>query len=622
MGFALDLDNRTNVQTQGNTYNTGLWNPNLRGRDSEGSFGIMPSITNVTTSGFTYGVNYDLWALIVRRNADQAGTGIKLEGSIEGRAAYGYNKNNKRILEWTKDANASLRFDSGKIGIFNFGRGVSGWTGDRVEVRAAFTGEIGNSNDVTRLGLPIASFSMGLSKPLEKLFTWRVFGCDVNPMKSLNYTIAYSANRPFGAHNGARVLDSTANTYGYMANSNLWGKVEAVGTSFGVDHSFYYKHKLNSHQYRPFVNLADGREERWRLGASLSVASWTLMGEGYDAASAYRGDRYGGKWDYDVYLGGRLKRWQGKGTHANESLDLNIGVGSTEIGTYLRKGFNHPPIKVQIDISGIVGRLRVFGNFNATIKGKKTRKGVYEDFERKTMSATAHWDGISAYENGGPFQASKIVTVTSEHPIAFYSGKPSVKIGGGNLQYETRNLIPGQRGTDAVGNWQSGSYITREALFIKRVKLIDKAHGISYGLNANGKFVPLTGDHPTTAPDLTEAKYFLGQDHNFNLPAEMYNTDGIIFYDMIVEYGADTGKITQKEAMIIYNEDGTERSNPNDDLQHVYDYHVRWPGYYDTDMDRQEVDPYDLTQPYGPSNMYYLGLVRLAPVALNVSENF
>jgi len=98
----------------------------------------------------------------------------------------------------------------------------------------------------------------------------------------------------------------------------------------------------------------------------------------------------------------------------------------------------------------------------------------------------------------------------------------------------------------------------------------------------------------------------------------MYNSDGILYYDVIVEYGADTTKI-DNNALIIYNADGTVRFNPADSVMEVYSNHVRWPGYNYGDLGRIEVDQYDPTQPHGLANVYFVGTKKLAPINLEVT---
>jgi len=612
-----------------NTYDsTGLWNPTKTSGDR--TFGIMPELKNATPEGFTTSLRYNVLNLFPGYRNDPAakGTGMELELGFENRSAYvGGTEDPFRKFYFFRDYGFTGKFDTGKLAFFDVD---SRRIANRLDLRGVFDARIrhnGTQNDWR------GDYGASIGADIYNPITIGIFGM----IKRWSHVLSYSDKFKFKDENADYV---NYYIYGATARDNFWYKMEiALWESANPDsenYVAYWKHRFTGSNKAFQV-----KEETERYGFSVfSSKGWYATLEAFkspDYSSGEYIDKYGNRLDLDVYAGYKIDLIP-KNTDPAKSLFLNIGMGSTEIISSGEKGYRIPvympqwlggtwklPLGVLNINVGVTGRFKGFtvdGNFNAIIRGEKMKPGIFDEVKVFARPATDVWEGISVTEGSGATQVAHKTPVIETKEIRGYSGAPKITIRGDSVKYMTRTITGGV-GNNAVSGWTPGSSVAN-ALFIKSVKIVDKAHGKVYGLTSSGSFSELTGTQPATPPDLSSAGMFLNDSSmTFDLPQEMYVRDGVLKYSIEVEYGCETS-ILETAALINYYADGALKFDPSEDVETVYQNRVKWVGHPNdptaSDPHRISVMSYNITQPYDEdTNAYYVGTKKLAPINLNVT---
>jgi len=546
----------------------GIWNPEKAldpVKIKTETFGIQPYVTNIGSRAATFGFNWDIWSLMMKEGANT--------GRLDVTAQFG------------NDALYSIDFDSYQRRIKNFG-------GTKLALLGELQGRVilnGQYDPSCGLRTSMNSLAIGLSDPFQ-IYLNKKYGT-FSLIKYLGFTLGYCGS--------------------------LYGKMEMLlspGATRKNTDLFQYATIYLKGDIGKGVNIHSG--ESFKGGVRLVINKGEVDTEFYNSPH---------NMEMDLSVTYQLWHWQNK--KKDKSVDIIGRAYATGIFGWLNNGYDFPPIGYMVTLDIHAPHFHFFGSTQGTAHGTKGPKtapaiqGVTSDM----------WEGISVGHTGGANQAAKTETVTGgekSHIILDPDNPPKILISAGNVKYQKRDLIVGMTGESALTDWRNGKAAPDDTIFLKSVKLYDKVHNRIYGLGLNGLWTDITTvDQPVTPPDLTAAHmYFTGGSQEFTLPGELLKStesDGRMNISAIVEYGADTSKITDPLVFKQYNSAEALVWDPEWSIADVYAKGVKWAGYHDTDPDRVLVDPYDPTLPNDPdTNPYYASLERLEPIPLDISLRY
>jgi hypothetical protein len=608
--------------------NVGMWNPPaelnrtttfgltpiLSGNDvtrvrknDQGRYIIIPNQGN----GGTLGFGYDFWPLIAKDNPDKGTFGMNVQ-----------NRTGKNSI--SKDFSLAVNFDPGMCKLGAFEGDLKDIFGV-LKVRPTFYFNYGHNGEFKTNRLEASgSLAVGLSDPLHIK--------DFALIKYFGLTLAYSGQSALGGNDIMDVADGSYNNYWEAANRNIYLKTEillAPRTQSGFfDYAnLYLKNNLGNDPYNPYVSS----REKYRFGGIFGFGKGrgTLGVEGYNSPSYYTGDPTAKKMDLDAVLKYSIVNWDNKKSgEEKKSVVVTLNAFSTGIVGWINRGYNMAPIGVGVSVHvTLPHNIKINGSYEGVIRNRKVKSGPVDKVIPGQQTRTALWDGISIDVAGGPYQTTNTITLdVNDRTYASMDPnyKPKIIIDASSVNYMKRGLISGAIGDAALTAWEDGGSAPVK-LYIKSVKLIDRAHNNQiYGLDASGNWVPLTGDQPVPAPEL-----LMNGTREFTLPEALWQSttgDGRINVYAVVEYGADVSSIPDKNALKKYTS-GNNRVlvwDPDEGVMAVYNNRVWWEGHNDNDTNNKiYVDSYDPTQPYDPnSNIYYVGVRKLAPISLGTTLKY
>jgi len=521
----------------------GLWNPPRVGvRGSESSFGILPQIENASQSGFTLGYGYDLWSLIVKKDAN-AGSAPKLRTDVR----YRYGKDSA-----ASDVSLGLGFDSGKVTMPWFGS----FLGSATEARLNVNGEIGRDyvSKTSRFGIPTSSFSCGIRDFLN--FGEKNFAL----FKYVGYTLAYNGNTTISDEKKGDADRSTLNMYGYRASDSWWGKYEAaLNVGPDLDFTVYYKESYGNRLHRANVDS----QEKYRVGANIGAYATSNLycsfsAEGYNAPAQYNGDPYQKAFDYDMYAKFGLDRIIESADKKNY-VSVNFGIGSTEIKTWVDRGYR-PPVSLTLGLTGAYKGWSLEGAFDYIIKPKHKREGIYDKVEYASTTSSHSWQDIPVDWSSGLAQTTKSITINPRE-FARFGGPAKLEIWEDNPADSDGNKYPGliYEYNDPETGWRTVNpdpekdglaQSLTDKFKIKRVLLVDKQHGKTYTLKENNDI-----------NTINNGVYFDGTKKVYEIPAEIYNRDGMFRTEVVIEFEIPDTTIIEPAAQ------PNAEDNPNPELR-------------------------------------------------------
>ena len=223
--------------------------------------------------------------------------------------------------------------------------------------------------------------------------------------------------------------------------------------------------------------------------------------------------------------------------------------------------------------------------------------------------------------SGGAYQNAKSVDLVMTKDIPNYTGNPVVNITADNLTYQTRQFTAVGTGDGAVTGWTPGDNLPNGSVFIKDIIIKDKAHNRTYMVDASQNIVPMTGNAPADLTSLGMTSY------SKTIPNSLLTqlnakgvSDGECFFDVHVDYGADTSKFDQN-ALTQLNDDNTVLFDPSASVMDVYDNEVYFPGH-NVAFDHYSWFPYDPTQPNSVLNPILVGLKSVAKIHLKINAQY
>ena len=331
----------------------------------------MPFLPNITSTGISAQVAYDLLAqnvvdksqdLVKKiREAQKAGNlqlakdlmqqlysqinaaSLKVFGTYESGTAVDKDGVNKFYA--FKGVKLGASFDSGSVSLYKQDQGgIWDVLGDEMVFRMALNPRFyyDNVNSRSTLSWSTSSLSLGLLHPL----TFGDKDSRFSFIKQLNYTLA-----DYGSLSSAGI------------SHNTMGKLDILfdpGKSDNpVNISAYLKTNFKHDDSAP-DNV---------VGVNFCDKTWNINLEAYNSPLSL--GNYGDKVDGNAYISATLPEIKNKDN--GDYIAFILTAGSSQILTYFRQGYDHPPIYLGASITGTWGGFDIAGNLSAVFRGQKSR---------------------------------------------------------------------------------------------------------------------------------------------------------------------------------------------------------------------------------------------------------
>jgi len=617
----------------------GLWNPDdqVQATNSSGNNGgdssltYVPFLPNISSTGISAQVAYDLLAqnvvaksqdLVKKiREAQKAGNlalakdlmeqlrtqvnaaSLKVFGRIDSGTAVGPDGVNKFYA--LRGLKGGVSYDSGNVSVYKQDQGgIWDVIGDEMIFRANlnvnvdYDGVFGR----TMVSWPTNSISLGVRNPL----TFGDKGSKFSLIKQINYTFADYGN-----------LASAGSPLTHNPMGKLDILFDAGKSDNPVNISAYLKNNFKHDDSMP-DNV---------LGINICDKTWNINAEAYNSPRSLL--NYGDKIDGNLYLSCVLPEIKGdKGDY----VAFILTGGSSQILTYFRQGYDHPPIYLGASITGTWGGFDIVGNLWGVLEGHKVGKGEYDPRVYTPTDGLATWNNISYKVSGGAYQNAKSVDLVMTKDIPNYTGNPVVNIKADDLSYQTRQFTATGTGNGAVTGWTPSDNLPDGCVVIKDIIIKDKAHNRTYMVDINKNIVPMTGNTPADLTSLGMKQYNMTIQNNLLTQLQANGiSDGECFFDVHADYGADTTKFDQN-ALVQLNDDNTVLFDPGASVMDVFNNEVYWTAQifnginwpaHNGAADHYQWFPYDPNQAYDMVlNPILAGQKSVAPIHLKISAQY